>query len=1037
MVGIIVSKNNQLSRLAMATAALFLSLFCLITLFPGQSLAADFSSTATNGSGSADGTDDVRTSVGPISGVDSGAGMVTIKGGKGANSGTGKGGDVNYTGVTSIESEMAIWIGGGTGGDVSAATGGDVMVAASGNVTAGDDILVDTGDAGSNGKSGDVSLTITGGNLVTATDLVIGSASAVHGGGDAGRITANVAGDINVGNDIMITGADNGAKSSADSGKITVTANSINASNGLSITAGSGGAANRGGSVEVTASAGAIHSNGGLQISGGAGATAAGGDVTVKASGGLTAANSIIIDTGDAGSNGKSGDVSLTITGGNLVTATDLVIGSASAVHGGGDAGRITANVAGDINVGNDIMITGANNGAISTDGGKITVTANRVNAGNMITITGGAGGPNGNGGGVAVNTGAIDSKGGLKISGGAAGANGNGGAATVKADNIISGGDINITAANGAALQQGGGATVEVKTLTLTGATSSNLHMIAGKMNGGGGGSAALTAETVNLQANSIWTLDREEKNGGDLKVDVANLNVEAGQTFTLTTTTHDSTDHFSTDRVHFQNMNLGRGATYSNLVFQDGATNVDRKEYYVGQLNIDHHATLSGGGVFAPGVSGTKITLNGIDADNLANHGGQAALTMGSNTYLDLRSATENTLKVNIKDDPQTVKALYEAIQGGDHILLIGKSDSTGGLTDSAGGYEITTQAASGMSNYVFKFGLNTSNEITSLGGAEGASILVDEIDGHSKYAPYSDASAAGLWAALQGQRALDKNIADLADHLAPGAEGTALALMGGQFRNETGSHVDMETYSVNLASGFKEDTWGGQVTYGYFVEAGHGDYDTYNQLQSLGNVKGDGQTNYLGGGFFLTTLWGGGAYLEVTGRGGAVNNDYKIEDRSGADFNTTNAYWGGHLGFGRRWDIIENGQLDLYGKALWTHQDTNHFLTGANEQVDLDSVDSIRGRLGGRYTHRWANGLQIYGGAAWEHEFNGQSKGQVDRKPIDKTAELEGSTGLIEVGLSLSPASGNFTIDVGLFGATGQEQGFGGTVGLKMAF
>jgi outer membrane autotransporter protein len=268
-------------------------------------------------------------------------------------------------------------------------------------------------------------------------------------------------------------------------------------------------------------------------------------------------------------------------------------------------------------------------------------------------------------------------------------------------------------------------------------------------------------------------------------------------------------------------------------------------------------------------------------------------------------------------------------------------------------------------------------------------------------------------------------------------PGAVKVNLSLEGGSFRNKTGSHVEADTFGAGLSLAYKAETSISEFTYGAFIEAGTGSYNTYNEFINLGRLLGDGDARYFGGGLFAHNAFSNGLYLEGSVRGGSIKNDYKVEETFGANYDTTNAYWGAHGGLGAKLALTDAGLLDLYGKLFWTRTDSDSVSNSArNDRIEFDAVDSLRTRLGGRYTHGYANGTKLYVGAAWEHEFDGEAGGRVNDIRITNPPSLKGSSAFAEAGVSLAPGE-NYSIDLGLFGVAGQQRGLGGTVGLKLEF
>ena len=274
----------------------------------------------------------------------------------------------------------------------------------------------------------------------------------------------------------------------------------------------------------------------------------------------------------------------------------------------------------------------------------------------------------------------------------------------------------------------------------------------------------------------------------------------------------------------------------------------------------------------------------------------------------------------------------------------------------------------------------------------------------------------------------------------------------------KTKTGSHVDVDHFSAGLALSHKFENDLGGTTIGAFLEYGYGEYDTYSNIMGFGalpNLKGalrgEGDTKHFGGGLFARHDFEQGTYVEASARGGSVENDFKVKydarfnnsNPYNHGYNTTSAYYGAHLGLGHKFELTDQTELDVYGKALWTRAKADSFTTDFGEHVKTDDIDSVRSRLGARLNHANSDGtVKGFVGAAWEHEYDGKTDGYVGNSTIgyDRITDLpdiKGSSLFAEAGLSFKPEDGFYTFDISVFGLAGKQEGFGGTVGLKWEF
>ena len=273
------------------------------------------------------------------------------------------------------------------------------------------------------------------------------------------------------------------------------------------------------------------------------------------------------------------------------------------------------------------------------------------------------------------------------------------------------------------------------------------------------------------------------------------------------------------------------------------------------------------------------------------------------------------------------------------------------------------------------------------------------------------------------------------------AGGSLGGFGAVSAGSMRHKSGSHVDVDGFSLmtGLSKGLETDP--GKLTVGAFVEFGYGSYETYNSFAG-NNLRNEGKTQTIGGGVLGRLEMNSGLYTEASLRAGYVRNEFKGGDLRGAmggnaGYNTNTLYSGLHLGGGYVLDLSEANSLDLYGKYFWTRQGGDSVTTGTNDPVEFKAVNSHRLRGGARFTHTLDEAISPYVGAAYEYEFDGKSKASTYGYDIDAPS-ISGSTGMAELGVNIKPvADSAFSLDLGLQGYTGKREGLTGSVQFKFEF
>ena len=703
--------------------------------------------------------------------------------------------------------------------------------------------------------------------------------------------------------------------------------------------------------------------------------------------------------TNDSGSNSPPATGIANNIGANSFNMTG---GNGAAGGTGGNGGTVATPTA--LNGG-----TGGN-GRRGQIGGAYTGTLDSHNFLNgTINLTGGngaAGGAGGNGG-----NGWTSATGGA---GGAGGLGGNGGAVTLSSGTVnFQNTALNLVSGNGGA--QGGAGTAGT---TYGGAAGT-------RGTGGKGGDVSVNFTTWNtVGANNLYLTRGTANNGGagNLTVDITTLNVgtTAGSAqFNLQQTNALTTS----DRVIINTLRLMDNSNFqSNMAYTtDGFGGFHFNNLRVskgGYLNFTHSSNYT----YTPTGSDTLT----FDVDGaIGSHGN--ILQLQGNTAVNLNGLSANNLHINLLGE-------LTNLQETQSINLI-RNNMANGVVATAGDFFNQTQQYSvmgGLTMYDFDVAINnTSRDLV----ATLAKIHRDA----KNYAPYSDARSASLWTIAEANRALENNLRDIVTTGQLYKFKLGLVAQGGSHRNNTGSHVDLDTYAANLALGYKFATGKGATTVGAFVEAGNGSYDTFNNLNTIGNVRGKGDTDFYGGGVFAHTEFGQGTYMEGSFRGGNVDNKYSIRNPlyNGASFDVSNTYIGAHLGLGHEFTLSDRSKLDLYNKAYWSHVENDRFSTKAGERIKADSMDSFRNRLGLRYSHDFREAfIKTYAGVAWENEFDGESNLSVNQVKVRDTAELKGSSAFGELGLLVQPTD-NFSINVNVFGLTGQQEGFGGIVALKLEF
>lgn len=254
------------------------------------------------------------------------------------------------------------------------------------------------------------------------------------------------------------------------------------------------------------------------------------------------------------------------------------------------------------------------------------------------------------------------------------------------------------------------------------------------------------------------------------------------------------------------------------------------------------------------------------------------------------------------------------------------------------------------------------------------------------------------------------------------------------------DTGSHIKAKNANATIGLAIPCVAGVGIGTFGPFIEGGYGNYDAHNfDSYNNRNILADGDTYHFGGGFFGRFDFNAGLFVEASARGGRVVSDYKTNNmgENRVDFDTGTWYAGGHAGLG--WNICfdECNTWTPYAYGMAFRQGKDKYHTNFNDNVDVDNADSLRMRAGLRYTHKFGgDGVRVYVGGAWEREFKGEIKADVNGIKLANYPTFKGDSGMAEIGAKWNCGTG-WEFDVGARGYLGRREGFSVNASIGHAF
>ena len=249
------------------------------------------------------------------------------------------------------------------------------------------------------------------------------------------------------------------------------------------------------------------------------------------------------------------------------------------------------------------------------------------------------------------------------------------------------------------------------------------------------------------------------------------------------------------------------------------------------------------------------------------------------------------------------------------------------------------------------------------------------------------------------------------------------------------DTGSHVDLKAWNMNLGFAKKINNNSGKLLIAPVIEYGRGSYDSY-----LDNgTHGDGDAHFWGAGLMAKQLNDDGLYYEGSLRAGRMSTDYQSAVAGGIKYDSDATYYAAHLGMGKVVQLNDKDTIDYYGKLFYTRQQGDKVTVGIGATYDFDATTSLRTRLGARYTHQLSEKNAFYAGLAWQHEFDGESNAIVATTLGSASApapSMKGDTGIMELGWRVNN-SDKFELGLGVNGSVGKQKGVGFNLSLNFSF
>ena len=455
-------------------------------------------------------------------------------------------------------------------------------------------------------------------------------------------------------------------------------------------------------------------------------------------------------------------------------------------------------------------------------------------------------------------------------------------------------------------------------------------------------------------------------------------------------------------------------------------GIQNFDKLNFFITKdliandtmLKVTDTALINNAEIKAGVELGTKLNEN--DKINLITAGALKAENITTGTLTDGLINIDKGIKVAIEPDGNKLVG-----------VINGTTPPGGGGTTPPGGGGTTPPGGGGTTPP----GGGGTTPPGGGGTTPGAGSLYADADAKS---PVETQSAALTMLNLGHDlltTASYENAALAVDGEEEGSVNPFITMSANNQKLDTGSHVDLKAWNMNLGFAKKINNNSGKLIIVPVIEYGRGSYDSY-----LDNgTHGDGDAHFWGAGLMAKQLNDDGLYYEGSLRAGRMSTDYQSAVAGGIKYDSDVTYYAAHLGMGKVVQLNDKDTLDYYGKLFYTRQQCDKVTVGTGATYDFDATTSLRTRLGARYTHQLSEKNAFYAGLAWQHEFDGESNAIVATTLGSASApapSMKGDTGIMELGWRVNN-SDKFELGLGVNGSVGKQKGVGFNLSLNFSF
>ena len=450
---------------------------------------------------------------------------------------------------------------------------------------------------------------------------------------------------------------------------------------------------------------------------------------------------------------------------------------------------------------------------------------------------------------------------------------------------------------------------------------------------------------------------------------------------------------------------------AAVANSVEINGSNNLKDANLY-GYKGITTIPTLtSDNSIKINGFNGNINSVNNFDNMTFSNiEWKDKGIVVDAQTTSNLSDATFNLESNN------GIKLSEKGIHAGESMTILHSGNELGSLKDLQEGKIFNTTA--GVATDV--------NGIIEQTDANNIVMTVQDVKLNGQTMLVAENRAVAAAFVNQGTDLIADSLDTLSRDGKYGVK-TFAAVHGNRSKYDVNSDIKINGWSTIVGVGSETEHNGGDFSWGVFYENGSGNYRTFNSFNNE-YFRGDGSLVYNGGGIAARYENAHGVYTEGGLRAGMLKSDMDNALSDGENkygYSSESEYYGAHIGIGQIIPLTESSDLDVYGKFFHTYVegDTVHI---AQDEFDLDSINSDRLRIGARITNNKENKFSTYYGLAYEYEFNGDADMRAAGMNAP-TRSLQGSSVMAEIGLNYQPTPNSpWSFDLNMRGYTGERQG-----------